>query len=181
MGRARKEPDEQPTEAVADAPEVAEEQPVAEAEQPSAEAAGPEVAAEDQPASEEKPKRTRAAAKPKVEKPKVEKKPAAKAPAKKPAERKPIVRGPAAARERGKLKERRGIVVSAAMEKTIVVRVDSARPHPRYKKVVRRSTKLHAHDERNEAKAGDFVRIVETRPLSKTKSWRLAEILEAAK
>jgi small subunit ribosomal protein S17 len=59
--------------------------------------------------------------------------------------------------------------------------VDVVKLHPRYKKVVRRSTKLHVHDEQNEAKIGDVVRVVETRPLSKTKSWRLAEVLEAAK
>ena len=67
------------------------------------------------------------------------------------------------------------------MDKTIVVRVDTVKPHPVYKKIVRRSTKLHAHDEANAAKVGDLVRIVETRPLSKTKTWRLAEVLEEAK
>jgi len=67
------------------------------------------------------------------------------------------------------------------MDKTIVVRVDTVRAHPRYKKVVRRSLKFHAHDEQNAASVGDLVRIVETRPLTKTKNWRLAEILEAAK
>ena len=67
------------------------------------------------------------------------------------------------------------------MDKTIVVRVDTVKAHPRYKKVVRRSTKFHAHDAENTAKVGDVVRIVETRPLSKTKNWRLAEVLEVAK
>ncbi|MDQ3778086.1 MAG: 30S ribosomal protein S17 [Actinomycetota bacterium] len=67
------------------------------------------------------------------------------------------------------------------MEKTIVVRVDVVKAHPRYKKVVRRSEKFHAHDDRNQAKAGDVVRIVETRPLSKTKNWRLVEVVEAAR
>ena len=67
------------------------------------------------------------------------------------------------------------------MDKTIVVRVDTIKAHPRYQKIVRRSTKLHAHDERNGAKVGDVVRIVETRPLSKIKRWRLAEIVEEAK
>jgi small subunit ribosomal protein S17 len=67
------------------------------------------------------------------------------------------------------------------MDKTIVVRVDVVKSHPRYKKVVRRSQRFHAHDEQNRAKAGDIVRIVETRPLSKTKNWRLAEVVEAAK
>ncbi len=106
----------------------------------------------------------------------------AKARAAKPSgERKPIVRTPKPEHQRGRQKERRGIVVSSAMDKTIVVRVDTARPHRTYKKVVRRSKKFHAHDEQNEANVGDVVRIVETRPLSKTKSWRLAEILEAAK
>ena len=97
------------------------------------------------------------------------------------AERKPIVRLPKPEAERGRVQERRGVVVSSAMDKTIVVKVDIAKLHPRYKKVVRRSTKFHAHDERNEAKVGDVVRIVETRPLSKTKRWRLAEIVEVAK
>jgi len=106
---------------------------------------------------------------------------AAKKPARKAAERKKIVRLPKPEGERGRRKERRGVVVSNAMDKTIVVRVDTAAPHPRYKKIVRRSTKFHAHDEGNLAKPGDFVRIVETRPLSATKRWRLAEVLEEAK
>ncbi len=96
-------------------------------------------------------------------------------------DRKPIVRLPKPEQARGRRKERRGVVVSTAMDKTIVVRVDTVKPHPRYKKVVRRSTKLHAHDEANVANVGDLVRIVETRPLSKTKHWRLAEVLEAAR
>jgi small subunit ribosomal protein S17 len=98
-----------------------------------------------------------------------------------PAARKPIVRLPKPEHDRGRRQERRGIVVSSAMDKTIVVEVDTIKAHPTYKKVVRRSTKFHAHDERNEANVGDLVRIVETRPLSKKKHWRLAEILEAAK
>jgi small subunit ribosomal protein S17 len=67
------------------------------------------------------------------------------------------------------------------MDKTIVVKVDTIKAHPKYKKVVRRSVKFHAHDEQSTAKVGDIVRIVETRPLSKTKRWRLAEVVEAAK
>jgi small subunit ribosomal protein S17 len=67
------------------------------------------------------------------------------------------------------------------MDKTIVVRVDSIKAHRRYKKVVRRSSKFHAHDEQNSANVGDVVRIVETRPISKSKNWRLVEIVEAAK
>ncbi|HEX5136962.1 MAG TPA: 30S ribosomal protein S17 [Planctomycetota bacterium] len=82
---------------------------------------------------------------------------------------------------RGRRQERQGAVVSAAGDKTIVVRVDTVKAHPMYKKVIRRSTRLHAHDEQNEAKVGDVVRIVETRPLSRMKRWRLQEIVEAAK
>jgi small subunit ribosomal protein S17 len=78
-------------------------------------------------------------------------------------------------------KVRQGIVVSDKGEKSITVRIDSARRHPTYEKVVRRSRTLHAHDERNEAGEGDTVRVVETRPLSKTKRWRLVEVLEKAK
>jgi small subunit ribosomal protein S17 len=96
-------------------------------------------------------------------------------------ERKAIIRLPKPEHERGRRQERRGVVVSAAMDKTIVVRVDTVKSHPRYKKVVRQSQKFHAHDEQNQAKAGDVVRIVEMRPLSKTKNWRLAEVVEAAK
>jgi small subunit ribosomal protein S17 len=96
-------------------------------------------------------------------------------------ERKPISREPKPEHDRGRRQERRGVVVSDAMDKTIVVKVDTIRAHPRYKKVIRRSAKFHAHDEQNSAHVGDLVRIVETRPLSKTKNWRLAEIVEAAK
>jgi len=78
-------------------------------------------------------------------------------------------------------KVRQGIVVSNKAEKSITVRIDIARRHPTYEKVVRRSRTLHAHDERNEAGEGDIVRVVETRPLSKTKRWRLVEVLEKAK
>jgi len=96
-------------------------------------------------------------------------------------ERKPIVRLPKPEHARGRSQERRGVVVSSAMDKTIVVKVDMIKSHPKYKKVVRRSVKFHAHDEANAANVGDIVRIVETRPLSATKRWRLAEIVEAAK
>jgi small subunit ribosomal protein S17 len=98
-----------------------------------------------------------------------------------PAERKAITRLPKPEHERGRRQERRGVVVSSAMDKTIVVRVDAVKAHRKYKKVVRRSTKFHAHDEQNQANVGDIVRIVETRPLSKTKNWRLVEIVEAAR
>src|SRR5579862_6280288 len=79
--------------------------------------------------------------------------------------------------ERGHRKERVGEVISNKMAKTIVVRVERRFPHPRYKKVVTGYSKFYAHDEKNEAKIGDRVRIEETRPLSKTKNWRLVEIV----
>ena len=97
------------------------------------------------------------------------------------AKRKPITRTPKPEGERGQRQERRGVVVSDKGDKTIVVKVDVIKSHPRYKKVVRRSVKFHAHDEQNNAGIGDTVRIVETRPLSKTKRWRLAEVVEKAK
>ena len=82
---------------------------------------------------------------------------------------------------RTRRKERRGVVVSDAMDKTVVVRVDILKPHPKYHKMMRRSIKLHAHDEANQAKIGDIVLVVETRPLSKNKHWRVAEIVEVAR
>jgi small subunit ribosomal protein S17 len=92
-----------------------------------------------------------------------------------------VPRPPKPERLIGRRQVRRGVVVSSAMDKTIVVRVETVKAHPKYKKVVRRSRKLHAHDEQNAASVGDTVRIVESRPLSKTKTWRLAEVLERAK
>jgi small subunit ribosomal protein S17 len=83
--------------------------------------------------------------------------------------------------ERGKRKTRVGIVISDAMDKTIVVRVRNAASHATYKKIVRRDKNLKAHDETNECGAGDLVRVMETRPLSKTKRWRVIEIIEKAK
>jgi small subunit ribosomal protein S17 len=80
----------------------------------------------------------------------------------------------------GNPKVRQGTVVSNKMDKTITVRVESARRHPAYEKVIRSSKMYHAHDERNEAGPGDTVRLIETRPMSKTKHWRLTEILERA-
>ncbi len=85
------------------------------------------------------------------------------------------------AAERGRRKVRTGVVVSDAMDKTILVRIDRQVRHPLYGKTVRRSTKLAAHDETNDAHVGDTVRVVETRPLSKSKRWRLVEIVERAK
>jgi len=79
--------------------------------------------------------------------------------------------------ERGRRKVRTGVVVSDATDKTVLVRIERQIRHPLYKKTVRRSAKLAAHDERNEAHVGDTVRLVETRPLSKTKRWRVVEIV----
>jgi small subunit ribosomal protein S17 len=81
----------------------------------------------------------------------------------------------------GRPRARQGIVVSDKAAKTITVRVDTSRRHRRYKKIVRSSKTLHAHDEHDEAHEGDLVRVVETRPLSATKRWRLLEVLERAK
>jgi small subunit ribosomal protein S17 len=78
-------------------------------------------------------------------------------------------------------KVRQGIVTSDGRDRTITVRVDTSRRHPIYGKTVRQSSKLHAHDEKNEAGVGDVVRVVETRPLSKQKRWRLVEIVEKAR
>jgi small subunit ribosomal protein S17 len=83
--------------------------------------------------------------------------------------------------QRGHKKQRIGEVVSDQMQKTIVVRVERRFRHPQFKKVVTRYKKFYAHDEKNEARVGDRVRIEETRPLSRTKSWRLAEVLERAR
>ena len=80
-----------------------------------------------------------------------------------------------------KLYMKTGTVVSDKMDKTIVVRIDSVIRHSEYKKVVRRSVKVVVHDEKNTAKSGDVVRITQTRPLSKTKRWKLSEVLEKAK
>lgn len=77
--------------------------------------------------------------------------------------------------------ERLGTVVSAKPDKTITVRIDTARRHRRYEKIVRSTSTLHAHDETNDANEGDRVRVVESRPLSRTKRWRLVEVLERAK
>jgi small subunit ribosomal protein S17 len=164
-------------EAPAEETEPAAEEPAAEVEEPAAEepaAVEPAAEAEATPAQPTaKPKRKRL--------PRSERHKHSKPKRERPAQRRPIVRLAKPEHERGRRQERRGVVVSDAMDKTIVVKVDTVKAHPRYKKVVRRSTKFHAHDEQNAAKIGDLVRIVETRPLSKTKNWRLAEVLEEAK
>jgi small subunit ribosomal protein S17 len=99
----------------------------------------------------------------------------------KAAKRKPITRTEKPEGERGRRQERRGVVVSDKGDKTIIVKVDVIKSHPKYKKVVRSTVKFHAHDEENTAGVGDKVRIIEARPLSKLKRWRLAEIVEKAK
>jgi small subunit ribosomal protein S17 len=174
MAEAAEEP---VTKAAADEP-VAEE-PVADtvaeeaAEPPAVDGAEPEAAGGTAAPAEPKRKKKRVPRALRPARTKQKREPAAT--------RKPIVRLETPEHERGRRQERQGTVVSDAMEKTIVVRVDVVKAHPRYKKVVRRSVKFHAHDESGQAKVGDVVRIVETRPLSKTKRWRLAEVLEAAK
>ena len=164
---------------------VAEEAAAVEAvvEEPAAE---PEPAAEaaEEPVAEAAPAAPAPAAEPKRKKKRLPRslRPQRTRPTREKAtQRKPITRLPKPEHERGRSQERQGTVVSDAMDKTIVVKVDTIKAHPRYKKVVRRSNKFHAHDEQNQAKKGDVVRIVETRPLSKQKRWRLAEILEVAK
>jgi ribosomal protein uS17 len=198
---AEEAPAEEPAaEELAAAEEPAAEEPVAEeavTEEPAAVEAPAEEPAAEEPAAEEP-----AAEEPATEEPAAEE--AAPAPQSEPkkkgkrlprrlrpqktrrrplpsGERKPLVRQPKPEHERGRRQERRGVVVSSAMDKTIVVKVDVITSHQRYKKVIRRSVKFHAHDEQNAANVGDVVRIVETRPLSKTKRWRLAEVVEAAK
>lgn len=83
--------------------------------------------------------------------------------------------------ERKVRKVRQGIVVSDANDKTIVVEIRSRKPHPTYGKMMTTSKRYHAHDEQNEAGIGDTVQIMETRPMSKTKRWRLTKIVEKAK
>ncbi len=177
-------PDEAPEPvAEADEPAAEVEELVAEepaAEEPAAEAAEPAPAAEApappaQP-SGPKPKGKRLPRAERRQRPRLKRGTAAAG-----GDRKPIVRLPKPEHERGRRNELQGTVVSAAMDKTIVVKVDTIKAHRRYQKVVRRSSKFHAHDEQNQAKPGDVVRIIETRPLSKRKNWRLAEIVEAAK
>jgi small subunit ribosomal protein S17 len=156
-------------------------------EEPVAEEAAPEAEAVEAPAADEAPAEEAApqpAAEPKKKRkrlPRAQRRPRPKPVRERPAERKPITRTPKPVSERGRRQERRGVVVSSAMDKTIVVKVDTIKAHPRYKKVVRRSVKFHAHDEQNTANVGDIVRIVETRPLSKSKHWKLVQIVEAAK
>jgi ribosomal protein uS17 len=205
---AAEEPEAAAEEPEAAAEEPAAEEPAAEAEPASEEPAAEEPVAEAEPAPEEPAAEEPVAEEPVAEAEPSAEEPAAEAeaPAAQPepkkkrkrlprrlrpqktrpthapsGTRKPIVRVPKPDHDRGRRQERRGVVVSSAMDKTIVVKVDVISSHQRYKKVIRRSVKFHAHDEQNTAKVGDVVRIVETRPLSATKRWRLAEVVEAAK
>jgi small subunit ribosomal protein S17 len=82
---------------------------------------------------------------------------------------------------RNSRKLRVGVVISDARDKTVTVEIPNLTKHPRYDKVVRRTTKLHAHDETNDARIGDTVRIMETRPISKQKRWRVVEVVERAR
>jgi small subunit ribosomal protein S17 len=100
---------------------------------------------------------------------------------KKRGKREPGTGTPPVERRSAGRKVRQGRVVSSKPDKTITVQIEIARRHPQYEKIVRRSRTLHAHDAQNEAGEGDLVRVVETRPLSRTKRWRLVEILEKAK
>ncbi len=86
-----------------------------------------------------------------------------------------------AEKKRGFRKVRSGEVVSTAMDKTIVVQIERIMRHPLYKKIIRRTNKLFAHDEENTCKVGDVVEVMETRPLSKRKRWRLVKVLKRAK
>jgi small subunit ribosomal protein S17 len=163
--------------AEAEVPEEAAEEPApTESEEAEAPPAAPEPAAEaEAPAAPSKPQRSRKHV------PRSERRQRPRRVRTATGERKSIEREPKPEGERGRRQERRGVVVSSAMDKTIVVKVDVLKVHQRYKKVIRRSQKFHAHDEQNQANVGDVVRIVETRPLSKTKNWRLAEVVEVAK
>ncbi len=178
---------------VSETPEAAEPEAAAEEVTETAAAPEPEAAAEEasetaetpepEAAAEEAPD-TSAPAKPSRSRkhvPRTERRTRTKVVREKPKKRKPITRTEKPEDERGRRQERRGVVVSDKGDKTIIVKVDVIKSHPKYKKVVRSTNKFHAHDEANTAGVGDTVRIVETRPLSKTKRWRLAEIVEKAK
>jgi small subunit ribosomal protein S17 len=169
-------PEPEAVEAPAADEPVAEEEAAAEPAEPEAEPAEPEAEAapEPEPVAPAKTKSLRHV-------PRTERRTRSKPVREKPATRKPITRTEKPATEPARRQERRGVVVSDKGDKTIIVKVDVIKSHAKYKKVVRRSVRFHAHDEQNAAGIGDTVRIVESRPLSKTKHWRLAEVVEKAK
>jgi small subunit ribosomal protein S17 len=178
---------------------AAEEEPVAEAEEPAEEAvpdidpslprkerlrllksresgaAGPQRSPEDRHAERVALRKGKAAARSRRRKQEREKARAARAgqPAAEPT--------PPREHGEGRPKTRTGIVVSDKADKTITVRIEDARRHRRYEKIVRSTSTLHAHDEANDANEGDRVTVIESRPLSRTKRWRLVEVLERAK
>jgi ribosomal protein uS17 len=170
------EEDTPEVEAVVEAEEVSDTVPAAEAEAetPESEAAA-EATPEPEPAAPAKKQRSLKHV------PRTARRTRPKVVREKPKTRKPITRTGKPESELGRRQERRGVVVSDKGDKTIVVKVDVIKSHPKYRKVVRSTVKFHAHDEANTAGVGDTVRIIETRPLSKQKRWRLAEIVEKAK
>jgi small subunit ribosomal protein S17 len=181
MAEENEEQNEKTEETEAAAEATAPEQQAAEAETPEEAPAEAPAEQEETEAPAEEPAPPPAAKKKRKRLPRAQRHKHSKPKRERPAERKPITRLPKPEYERGQRQERRGVVVSSAMDKTIVVKVDTIKAHPKYKKVVRRSVKFKAHDPKNQANVGDVVRIEETRPLSKTKNWRLVEIVEAAR
>jgi small subunit ribosomal protein S17 len=165
--------------AAPEAEETVVEAPAADADSDAAEAS--EDAASEPPAAEAEPAAPAKKRRSRKHVPRSARRTRTKTVREKAATRKPITRTEKPEGERGRRQERRGVVISDKGEKTIVVKVDVIKSHPKYKKVVRSTVKFHAHDEANTAGVGDTVRIVETRPLSKTKRWRLAEIVEKAR
>src|SRR6266550_1767070 len=164
------EPEAEVTEPVAEV-----EAPEAETPEPGSEDQVPSVAAEPEPEAPAKKQRSGRHV------PRTERRSRTKVVREKPKKRKSITRTEKPESELGRRQERRGVVVSDKGDKTIIVKVDVIKSHPKYKKVIRSTVKFHAHDEANTAGVGDKVRIIETRPLSKLKHWRLAEIVEKAK
>jgi len=160
------------------------EEPTADAEveeTPEAEAAAEETTDEAAPEEEAAPEAPVKPSKSRRHVPRSARRTRSKTKREAPSTRKTITRTAKPEGERGRRQERRGVVISDKGDKTIVVKVDVIKSHPRYKKVIRSTVKFHAHDEANSAGIGDTVRIVETRPLSKQKRWRLAEIVEKAR
>jgi small subunit ribosomal protein S17 len=165
----------------------AEETPAEKAPAPAAEAAAPaqpeEVLAPKERRARKRAAKTPAASGPKTAEERNAERLAARAHKAKLRRNSQLAPEPDAAPEHGpgRAKVRQGIVISDKADKTIVVRVDVTRRHQRYGKIMRTSSKLHAHDERNDAGTGDTVRVIECRPMSRTKRWRLTDVLEKAK